>query len=131
MNHEETAVLCRYVKACCPQQAIDEFTPDAWHDLLGHLTLTDCRTAVANVAGRQPFVAPAEIRGEVRRIRSGRLEGFQYVPVEGDKDPQVYLAALRAQRTAVADGRREAAPAIEGGTTRDVPALLAQWSTRP
>jgi hypothetical protein len=125
MTPEETILLCRYVRACCPQQAMDEYTPDVWCDLLGDLTLTDCREAVRNVAGRQPFVAPAEIRTEVRRLRGGRLEGFQYAPVDGDKDPQVYLAALRAQRAAVADGRREAAPAIEAGEPREVRALIS------
>lgn len=131
MTPRETVVLCRYVKACCPQQQVDEYTPDAWHDLLGDLELADCREAVKTIASRQPFVAPAEIRAEVRRIRTQRLEGFQYVPVEGDDDHEVYLTALRAQRKAVADGRREAAPEIEGGTTRDVPALLAHWNPRP
>ena len=58
MTHAETVLLTRYVKACCPQQAIDEYTPDAWHDLLGDLALADCRAAAAAVAKRQPFVAP-------------------------------------------------------------------------
>ena len=49
MTPHETLLLTRYVKACCPQQAIDEYTPDAWHDLLGDLSLADCRAAV--VAG--------------------------------------------------------------------------------
>lgn len=132
MTPRETVLLTRYAKACCPQQAIDEYTPDAWHDLLGDLRLDDCRQAVATIAQRQPFVAPAEIRAEVRRIRDGRLEGFRYVPVDGDDDPKVYLASLRAQRTAVADGRREADPAEVGpGKPRDVPALLAATFRRP
>ena len=38
MTPQETLLLTRYVKACCPQQAMDDFTPDAWHDLLGDLT---------------------------------------------------------------------------------------------
>ena len=66
MTHAETVLLTRYVKACCPQQAIDRYTPDAWHDLLGDLAPEDCRAAVVTVAKRQPFVAPAEIRAEVR-----------------------------------------------------------------
>lgn len=119
MTPRETVLLTRYVKACCPQQQIDEYTPDAWHDLLGDLELNDCREAVKNVATRQPFVAPAEIRAEVRRIRSERLEGFQYTPVEGDEATAVYLAALRAQRAAVADGRRPPAlPALTAGEPR-------------
>ena len=110
MNREETIHLCRYVKACCPQQAIDEYTPDAWHDLLGDLSADDCLAAVRSLVRRQPFAAPAEIRTEVARIRSARLEGFQYVPVAGDEHTAVYLANLRAQRAAVADGYRPAAP---------------------
>lgn len=70
MTHEETVLLTRYVKACCPQQAIDKYTPVAWHDLLGHLGIDDCRAAVAAVASRQPFVAPAEIIAEVRRTQA-------------------------------------------------------------
>lgn len=125
MTPREAVLLTRYVKACCPQQQIDEYTPDAWHDLIGHLELADCREAVKTVAVRQPFVAPAEIRAEVQRIRSNRLHDFQYVPVEGDSDPQVYLAALRDQRAAVADGRREAAPAGVEASGRPVRELLA------
>jgi hypothetical protein len=69
----ETLALTRYVKACCPQQAIDEYTPDAWHELLKDLNAEECRVAVTAVAKRQPFVAPAEVRAEVRRIREARL----------------------------------------------------------
>ncbi|REF00269.1 zinc finger domain-containing protein [Thermomonospora umbrina] len=73
MNHEEAVVLVRYVRACCPQQAIDEYTPDAWHDLLGDLDIDACRAAVVTIVRRQPFVAPAEIRAEVRRVREERI----------------------------------------------------------
>lgn len=67
MTNEETVLLTRYVKACCPQQAIDRYTPDAWHDLLGDLALNECRAAAAAIARRQPFVAPSEIIAEVSR----------------------------------------------------------------
>ena len=67
MTPSETVILTRYVKALCPQQAIDEYTPDAWHDVLGGLTLTQARTAAANVASKQPFVAPSEILAEAER----------------------------------------------------------------
>lgn len=125
MNREETVQLWRYIRSACPQQATDEATPVVWHDLLKDLNLADCLAAVQVVAGRQPFVAPAEIRAEVQRIRSNRLHDFQYVPVEGDDDPDVYLAALRAQRTAVADGRREAAPAALPASEERAEAVLA------
>ena len=73
MNHAEAVILCRYVRAVCPQQAIDEFTPDAWADLLGRIRMADARDAVRAIASRQPFVAPAEIITEVRKIRNDRI----------------------------------------------------------
>lgn len=110
MTPSEAVILARYVKACCPQQAFDEYTADAWHDLLRDLDLEDCKQAALTVARRQPFVAPAEIRAEVRRVRALRLKGFVYVPTPGDDDPEIYLASVRAQRAAVASGRRAADP---------------------
>lgn len=106
MTPSETVLLARYVKACCPQQAIDEYTPDAWHDLLGDLTLTDCRAAVAAVAKRQPFVAPAEIRGEVKRIREDRLARtpLPAPPAELADDPERYKRALAVNLGRIADG---------------------------
>jgi hypothetical protein len=73
MTHEETVVITRYVKALCPQQAIDRYTPIAWHDLLGEFTETECHAAIAAVARRQPFVAPSEIIAEVRLARRAEL----------------------------------------------------------
>src|SRR5690606_15935901 len=54
MTSEEAVILVAYVRACCPQQKFDEYTPDAWHDLLGDLTLNDCRAAARTIAQRQP-----------------------------------------------------------------------------
>jgi len=59
-------MLLRYIRACCPQQAIDEFTPDAWHHLIGHLDANTAHQAVMAVLRRQPFVSPAEILHETR-----------------------------------------------------------------
>lgn len=124
MNPIEAVALTRYVKALCPQQKFDEFTPDAWHDVLAPWPLDEARAAAAGVAGRQPFVSPAEIIGEIRRQRGNRAADFQGpgLPAEiPDADPDdvpAYLAALRAQRTKAADGismrRRPVAELIAG-----------------
>jgi len=103
MTPTETVALTEYVQACCPQQAIGEYTPDAWHDLLGDLSLADCRAATAEVARRQPFVAPAEIRAEVRRIRRDRLER-EIVPAP-PAEPGRYRAELRTAIGELADGK--------------------------
>jgi hypothetical protein len=53
---------------------MDEYTADAWHDLLGDLDLDECRAAVVAVARRQPFVAASEIRTEAKRARARAAE---------------------------------------------------------
>lgn len=75
MNPTEAITLCRYVKAACPQQKFDEYTPLAWADLLDDIRMDDAKAAVKALAKRQPFVSPAEIRAEVKRIRKARVDG--------------------------------------------------------
>ena len=107
MTPSETVVLTEYVRACCPQQAIGEYTADAWHDLLGDLSLADCKSAVAEVARRQPFVAASDIRAEVQEARHQRIKdagGIPAPPPELLDDPAAYGAALQAAATALADG---------------------------
>lgn len=128
MNSQEVIVLARYVRALCPQQRFDEYTPDAWTDVLTPYPLEDARQAAARIARRQPFIAPAEIITEIRAIRAERLEGFQYEPTP-DETPREYLTRLRAQRAAVASGHRPPAvdrPALPGPT---VPEVLARLGT--
>lgn len=123
MNSQEAAVLCRYVRALCPQQKFDEYTPDAWHDILGNYQLTDARHAAARVARRQPFVAPSEIADEITKIRAERTHDFVYEPPAGESDPN-YLTRLRGQLAATGDGRRP--PTVEKALiARPVAELLA------
>jgi hypothetical protein len=70
MTHRESGMLVAYVAGACPQQKMNELTPDAWHDILGHLDYADCRQAARAVASRQPFVAPSEIITEIAAARS-------------------------------------------------------------
>lgn len=126
MIHQEAAVLCRYVRALCPQQKFDEYTPDAWHDVLAPWDLNDCRTAASNLSGKQVFIAPAEIIAEVKRIRAERLANFVYDPPATDRDPN-YLQRYRQQLEEVASGRRPPTPdrpALEGGPHPDVAAAI-------
>lgn len=125
MTPQETVLLTAYVKACCPQQAIGEYTPDAWHDLLGDLLLEDCREAVAAVAKRQPFVAPAEIRAEVRKIRDDRLARtpLPAPPAGLADDPGRYQQAVQAGIRRIADGH-SLHRAIAGPLPGDPP---AEW----
>jgi hypothetical protein len=103
MKPTEAVLLTRFVKACCPQQHIDDYTPDAWFDVIGDLDAADCREAVKAIVDRQPFVAPAEIRAEVRRIRNDRITAAP-IPAPATDDPAEYIRQLKLHRKAVADG---------------------------
>lgn len=87
MTSTEAAILCRYVAACCPQQKFDEYTPDAWFDLLGDLPFDMCKAAAREVAKRQPFVSPSEIRiavAQQRRVVRAALRDSGWKPAEWD-----------------------------------------------
>lgn len=113
MNQQEAIALCRVARACCPQQAFDQYTPDAWGELLGDLMFEDAKAGLLEVAKRQPFVAPAEIRAEVRRIRRQRLDAAPPLvpPDELDPDDEV------AYRRWLANARRSAASGIPSMTS--------------
>ncbi len=134
MNPNETVMLARYVKALCPQQKFDEYTPDAWHDVLADYALVDARAAAAAVARKQPFVSPAEIITEIRRQRAERAADFQGpglsadIPDADPDDIPAYLSALRGLRTRAADGlptRRRPVAELLAGVGREVPPEIA------
>lgn len=113
---------------------------EAWAAALHDVPLDpDVLAAVARYYGagsaqaaEQRWIQPHHVRAHRKAMRNARLEGFRYVPTDGDDDPKVYLASLRAQRQAVADGRREAdPPQVEATKPRDIPALLAGAFRRP
>ncbi|MGW4670123.1 zinc finger domain-containing protein [Streptomyces sp. NPDC004324] len=110
MNSQEAAVLCRYVRALCPQQKFDEYTPDAWHDILRNYLLDEARPAAATLASRQAFVAPGEIATEIRRTRADRMARHtDPTPTADPDDPQAYRDELAATRYAVATGQQQPA----------------------
>lgn len=131
MNPNETVMLARYVKALCPQQKFDEYTPDAWHDVLADFALADARPAAAAVARRQPFVSPSEIIAEIRKQRDERAADYQgpglsaEIPDADPDDVPAYLDAIRSQRVRAAEGlpmRRRPIAELVAGIGRQVPA---------
>ncbi|PSJ29574.1 hypothetical protein B7P34_06815 [Streptosporangium nondiastaticum] len=133
MTPEETVALTRYVRAICPGQRFDEYTPDAWHDVLAPYNLADARAAViALVDSGKAFVAVGEITAKVRELRAGRsrhIHGPGQHPEIPDADPDdipAYLAAVRAQRIRAADPTTRRRPLAEllAATGRHVPKEL-------
>lgn len=103
MNAAEAIMLVRFIKAACPQQAIDELTPDAWLMLLEPYRFEDCKQAAVDLARAQPFVAPAEIIARVKAIRAKHIQDYgPFDPPEGITD---YRQWLYDTRRAIADGR--------------------------
>jgi len=109
VSPEEAVMLCRYVRACCPQQAIDEYTPIAWADHLEHVTYDDAKIAAKAITARQPFVQIAELKAEVKRIRAKRIE--LHPPLTPPPAPEELdsAAQVRWQIAWTADAKRRIA----------------------
>lgn len=107
MNAAESMLITRFVKAACPQQKMDEYTIDAWFKLLKNLNYVDCEEAVENLGNTQAFIAPAEIRAEVTRIRGERIRRVpENIPAldANPEDVAAFLATLREARRRMGDG---------------------------
>lgn len=103
MTGPEMTMLVRYVRAMFPAQKFDEYTADAWTDVIGDLRLVDCKLAVVEIAGKQQWVAVFDIKGWVRAIRNNRImHGPEYEPSSG-------LSELEWRRR-LADGEHVPAP---------------------
>jgi hypothetical protein len=106
----------------------------AWAAALHDVPLdNDTRAAVAIYYTTPPqnpnerlWILPHHIRTLRTKIRSKRLENFQYEPVPGETTAE-YLVRLRGQTAAIASGRVAAPtgrPALEGGPSREFMAEL-------
>ncbi|MFD9124919.1 hypothetical protein [Kitasatospora sp. NPDC059571] len=133
MIRQEWVVLFRYVRAMFPQQKFDEYTPEAWYDVLGQYDAREVRAAIAACAAESPFVSPAEIVAAVRAHRQDvdrDLQGpgqYAAVPDADPDDVPAYLAAVRDQRSRAARGEQLTARpvlAIAAGVGQALPGEL-------
>jgi hypothetical protein len=110
VNDSEVVALCRYIAALTPAQQWDEFTADAWADILpGDLTLDDARAAVIVIKQRQQWVDPSDIIAEVRQARRPAIEAA-WLATLLDRDS--YAAMIEAENDAFLrklDARRSSA----------------------
>lgn len=78
MNAAEVLQLCRAVKAFCPSQKIDHYTPDAWLTILGRYNYADARAVVEELAaiptepGKATYIEPGNIIGGINRLTAKR-----------------------------------------------------------
>ncbi|MGW4810508.1 zinc finger domain-containing protein [Kitasatospora cineracea] len=118
MIQQEWVVLFRYIRAMYPQQKFDEYTPDAWYEVLAGYDAQAVRTAVAACAAKKPFVAPAEIIAQIAANAANCMTDFQYEPGDPDETARQYLARRRQQIAAVTAGQRPAALPALGASPR-------------
>jgi hypothetical protein len=122
MNATEACALFRLVGAYCPAQKFDEYSPEAWTDLMSDVRFADAKEAARNLAKAQHFISPADVRREVRRIRADRIARHPHVDPPGNLTEIEYRSWLRDTQQAIADGRRIPRPALP---QRDMTAIAA------
>jgi hypothetical protein len=133
MNKKQAAMLLAHAAAFDNRQPSDA-AAEAWAAALHDVPLDDdARGAVAayyTTAPQNPnerlWILPHHVRTLRSKIRSARLENFQYEPLP-DETPAEFLARYRGQVQAIASGA-VAAPtgrlALEGGPSREFMAEL-------
>lgn len=128
MNDQEIAALLRMVKALCPAQKFDEYTPDAWLLVLDDVPIEDAVATLKPLARTHRFIAPADIAEAIRAQRAVRpdvrsVDEATQVPDADPDDVPAYLAALRAGASRAATGLERPRPvaALLSGSFREVP----------
>ncbi|WP_156367923.1 hypothetical protein [Aeromicrobium sp. Leaf291] len=121
------------VKAICPAQAIDEYTPDTWHDLLGDLDLGVALAAIKELGQTHRFIAPADIQAEVARRRRELLantttaaEPEWLAALEGDQHTVAYLQWRRERQDRILRGEPEPTEPPRRIVKRDLTELEAE-----
>lgn len=131
MTRTEALALTRYVQALCPAQKLDQYSADAWHDVLGDLPLEVAKKAAAMCARRRPFVAPSEIVEAATRLRRAVRAQVEREAADADA-PQDGAAYVEWRRQQVARELAEADRRITDGvydlTGVDV---TGDWSEPP
>ncbi|MFD4912801.1 hypothetical protein ACFWNR_06215 [Streptomyces virginiae] len=136
MNEKEAAQLLGYC-AAFDNRKPSQAAAVAWSSALQDVPLdADARAAVDayyTTAPKDPdaklWILPHNVRTLRSKIRSRRLENFQYEPIEGESTAE-YLTRYRGQVQAIASGRYAAPtnrPALEGGPT---PQFMSELEAR-
>ena len=140
MNRAEVVALCRIVRAYCPAQAMDEYTPDAWFDVLCGLRSVDAVDAVKHLARSQSFIDPSQIRARVRYVRHDREERGRPSLVapdwigeleDGPAQTIAYEKWLDRELRSLADGNPPPTPRALAGMPDDARAAIRAALTPP
>lgn len=116
MDAKEVLQLCRLVKACCPSQALDQFTPEAWGLILGSYDYADAKAAVANLVslplepGKSRYIEPGHIIAGIHRIRRQRLDSTPMPEPPAGLTAGEYIAWQATTQQAIMAGTYQPAP---------------------
>lgn len=143
MTPDEIIKLCRYIKAACPAQAMDEFTPDVWADILPvSYTLDECRAAVIAIKQRQPYVDVSDVITEVKRARRADEDrqgiralldpaAYRRKIAEADQRTAELISARAGRTLAIAAAPQgSASPAPAGRVIMDPQAVATRQAAR-
>lgn len=117
-------MLVRLVKAACPSQLLDQYTPDAWHFMLDDIDYADAKAAVRHLGrldlepGKARYIEPGHVIAQVRRIRGKRIEEYGPIDPPSGLDSGAYLRWLRDTSDAIASGRMPERPALAANPER-------------
>lgn len=118
MTPEDIVSLIAYVSALCPGQRTNTMVGAAWLDALGDIPLPLAKRAACEVAKRQPFVAVADIRLMLTRMRKAASPHVRAAvnEVEGayPRDPDVDWPAWCRWRN------QRVAALVDGAIVRDL-----------
>lgn len=103
MGPDELEQITQGIKALCPAQKWDEYSPDVWLQVLRRVSFKDASLALERLGARQPWIGASDIATEVRAIRRARAERF--TPMPNDVEGVAFEDEYRVLREAVADGR--------------------------
>jgi hypothetical protein len=127
VNQSEAIMICRLVKAACPSQAVDTYSPDAWAFMLDDIDYDDAKAAVRYLGrldlepGKSRYIEPGHVIAQVKRIRAKRIDDYGPVDPPAGLEPSEYLGWLRATNDAIASGRapeRKQLPTNANGVRR-------------
>ncbi|MDQ3485386.1 MAG: hypothetical protein M3445_08260 [Actinomycetota bacterium] len=133
MNHQQAVMICAIVQQAIPHKTLDEFTADIWAELLVDVDFDDARAATMSILSTNAYVAPSDIRAEVRRIRARRLDTYGRFP---DPPPEItthdqWRSWHIACRDHIASGRPIPADMTVAAGDREPPVLDGVFSKVP
>jgi len=120
VNQQEALTICRLARAASPAQAVDEYTPDLWFEVLRGFPYADARQAVIELAGEQEWLHVSHVRTRIKRIRGARISEFGPLPEPPAEcfEPEAYRRWKRETVRAIADGAMTERPALMAGVPK-------------